>query len=599
MQSAKEISSSSRTNNCLHISSYGDRPNLTLHNRLLYNFNIPSLFLQKNNLEILINTLDSTSANHQTTGETATKNILNPMLLAPSSAIDRQTAITFPVHTTLIVGQGLESCITFGRLSAGHRQTSPFVERIKFVMLGTSNPISDTLGGASQSATFATSDDPSHQKVDKDKTTEAEYAQVDVGQATEALSLFRKSAANSSIYEQGWHQAHMPQLMDWIRSQCAGSTDTSLGKESLKPAVRALVTSIVADAHVSIGKAQARLQESKDALLIPSATRQSLNKALDAWADLANKEVRDKLDKAFASKAWQDLSWWKIVWKAEDVGRVALDILTHEWLVTAEQEIIYLCGRMEEAGYHFIDSDGDWKKGGNNRNNGAKKSVPLQHNPTLKYQPPSLPPYQTVSDSAQMHNDSAYVQADAEDVYLSDDMEQRSSRTSGALAPPPLSDGPWPSPIPEARISLVYNTVSPLHRKAQMLFLKYVASISGSLMLGGLLSGTSFVGTYEASSVALVGAVWGVWRFQKTWEAERLRWADNVREMGRGAVRETEVMVREILGEQTKKRTSEFEAGKKSEGDGSNVNDGNFEAKLLAEAAKPAEKALRALEKIS
>ena len=558
--------------------------------------------MQKNNIEIVINTLDYASANHQVTGETAAKSILNPMLLAPSSAAERQTAITFPVHTTLIVGKGLESCITFGRLSAGQRQTSSLAKRIKFVMLGSSNVVADALSAASQSATLAASGSPSHQEVDKEMNAEADYAQVDIERATEALSLFRKSAANSSIYEQGWHQAHMPQLSDWIRSQCADSTETSPGKESLKPAVRTLVSSVLVDAHMSMSKAQARLQETEDARLIPHATKESLNKALDAWTESAYKELRDKLNKAFASHAWQDLSWWKLVWKAEDVGRVALDIITHELLVNAEQEIIYLCGRMEEAGYHFQESEEDGHKGGNSHGNGAnindhggQYNTPPRNDQVPVYQRPSLPPSQSTSDSAQMHNDPARVQADARDARFSDAMEQKSSLTSGALPPPPLLDGPWPSPIPEARLNLMYGTVNSLHRQAQMLFLKYVVSIAGSLMLGGLLSGLSSVGLYEAGSVALVGAVYGVRRFQKTWEAERTKWEENVREVGRGAVRETEAMTREILGEQKKKSTKGLE---QVEGDGTNINNRNFEAKLFAEAADPAEKALKALEKI-
>lgn len=575
------------------ISSYGERSNISLDNRLLYTFNIPSLFLQKNNLEILINTIDYGSTNHQATGEMAAKAVLNPMLLAPSSAAERQTAITFPVHTTLIVGEGLESCIQFGRLSAGQRQTSPLVKRIKFVMLGTNNAVADAISVAAQPASSAASRSSSHQVTDNELNVESEYAQVDLERATEALSLFRKSAANSSVYEQGWHRAHMPQLTDWIRSQCAGRTESSPEKQSLKPAIRTLVSSVLTDAHVSIGRAQGRLQKSEAEMLISSETKQSLNKLLDEWAEFAYKELRDKLNKAFASHAWQDLSWWKLIWKADDVGRVAMDILTHEWLVNAEQEIIYLCGRMEEAGYHFQESEEDGQEDDNVHSGHANNNVQERH--IAVYQRPSSTRSQRTSHSAQENSHLNHLQPDIMDARYSEAMRQRSSLTSGARSPPPLEDGPWPSPIPIARFNMASKMIYPLHRRAHMLFVNYMVTFSGSVALGGLLSGVSSVGLYEAGSVALVSAVFGIRHFQKRWTAERLNWEERVREEGRRAVRETETMVREILGEQKKKWISELE---RDEGDRSNIIHKNFEAKLFAEAAGPAEKALKALENI-
>ena len=591
--------------------SYGERADLSLHNRLLYSFTVPSPFLQKNNVEILITTIDYASSNHELTGEEAAKAMLNPMLLAPSSATERQTAITFPVHTALVVGEGLESCITFGRLSAGQAQRSPLVRRIKFIMLGTNNAVAETVSAASRSSTVTDNiASPIRQEVDVEKSMDSEFTQIDAERANEALSLFRKSAVNAAAYEQGWHQAHMPQLLDWICSQSADNIDAS--KESLKPAVRTLVSSVLADTHVSIGKAQARLRESEDAMLISSATKNSLSVALDTWSKAAYKELRNKLDVAFAKHAWRSLSWYKLFWRADDVGPVAVDILTRDWLVDAEHEIVYLCGRMEEAGYYFPEPDENSEEGvsssdGRNLGAGVRRQREYSSIPRPHYQAPgsgygdskvgSLPPSQTMSDVVRMRKDTVRARADTADAQLSDAVGPMSSSLSGGRPPAPLGEGPWPAPIPEARLTLYYKTVPPLHRRAQTLLVSFICTSSASFMLGGLLSGASSVGMYEAGAVALVGIAWAFWRFQMKWDAERLGWEGKVRELGRGAVRDTEAMVREILGEQKMKRIGGIEG--KGEGNGGMYNEYHRgEAKLLTEAAGPAERALKALEKM-
>ena len=587
--------------------SYGERPDLSLHNRLLYSFSVPSPFLQKNNLEILITTLDYASANHELTGEQAAKAMLTPMLLAPSSATERQTAITFPVHTALVVGEGLESCINFGRLSAGQAQHSPLMRQIKFIMLGNNNAVAKTIDAASRSATKTIrAGSSTQQKISTEASKDSEFAQIDAERANEALSLFRQSAANSVAYEQGWHQAHMPQLMDWVRSQCAD--DANVSRESLKPAVRTLVSSVLADAHVSIGRAQARLQEADDAMLIPSATKNSLSTALDAWTNAAYKELRNKLDVAFATHAWRILSWYGIIWRADDVGVVAANILAREWLVDAEQEIIRLCGRMEEAGYYFQESvEGSAQAPKNFRNNVRGHGSGYAGTSRQAHQAPesargsrigSLPPSQTMSDVVRMRKDTARAQADADDSARSRAAGPLGSSLSGAWTPPParMPDGPWPSPIPESRLLLFYETVPPLHRRAQVLIWKFAMSSGAAMMLGGLLTGVQSIGFYEAGAVALFGLAFSLRRLQTQWGVTKTTWEESVREMGRGAVRDTQALVKEILEGQKTKKTAK--TGKKVVG-GAGEDDGRSEeARLLAGVAGPSERALKALEQL-
>ena len=516
------------------------------------------------------------------TGEQAAQAMLNPTLLSPSSAADRQTALTFPVHASIVLGEGPEGCIAYGRLSPGQQEHS-YANRIKLVLQG------------------SLASDAGTEVIEYRNRQGAEHVQIDVNRASEALDLFRRSATNALDYERGWFRAQMPQLLEWVRSQyTAGESN------EMKPAVRTLAESVLNDARSSITNARMQLKRSLDTDLIPQSTKQSLSSALDVWAERANRELRDHSAIAFASRSWRTLSWWKLFWRIDDLSMVMSDILKQYWLTDAEKGIVYLSGRVEEAGYRLPEkkiqppTDED---GGRER-----FKAPATPDPGLRYRGQkagSLPPSQTLSDIIRMRSDTARATADATDALLLH--TTGTSAFEGARPPLPVQPGPWPCAIGDTRVSLHLSTIPAVHAQAQALLVGFFGTSAASAALGALLAVPSITGIYEAGAVALVGVVWATRRLQRGWEIEREKWEDLVRESGREVIRESERAVRETLEGQKKKSKGAAEEEEKVKGDedsGEKVKAGNVtnrqdeEAKVLADATAAVEIGTMALKRL-
>lgn len=77
----------------------------------------PSRVLRAHNLEILVSTLNVNTANMLTTAstESSAESVLVPKLQATSA---RGTPVPYPVHKTLVVAEGLDSALAFGRFSS-------------------------------------------------------------------------------------------------------------------------------------------------------------------------------------------------------------------------------------------------------------------------------------------------------------------------------------------------------------------------------------------------------------------------------------------------------------------------------------------------
>lgn len=277
---------------------------------------VPSRVLRSHGLEILVSTLNVNTENVvSATADSSTESILVPKL---QGASERALPVPFPVHKTLIIGEGLDSAIAFGRYTSDSTDKLPEVVKLAINLPPPSS--------------------------EKDVEEQSGSVAVNTQVGTEALATFRKSIQNSIAYEQGWYRSGMPSLSTWLTRDLEPSTP-------IKPVMKKLVASLVDDTDANIVKEDAAQLQKFAALPTAQATSASIVNHLETWAEKSHTELRDELDDAFTTRNWHKLAWWKLLWRVDDVTMISSEILERRWLVSAEKSSIYLAGRMNQAGF--------------------------------------------------------------------------------------------------------------------------------------------------------------------------------------------------------------------------------------------------------
>jgi hypothetical protein len=297
-------------------SRYGDEADTPTPTPLYRVLSIPSRVLRSHNLEILVSTLNINILSTVTVStESSIESVLVPKLQATAA---RAMPVPYPVHKTVIFGEGLDSAIEFGRFSSD--VTEDLSDMLK-VAVDLPPPSAETDLGA-----------------------QSGNASVNLQVATEALATFRESIQNSIAYERGWYRSGLPSLSSWITPDLQTS-------EPIKPALKSLVSSVVDDVEANILQ-EDTIQVHKLGTLskVPESSASILSH-LETWAEKSHTELRDELDDAFSARNWQKLSWWKLFWRVDDVTMISSDVLERKWLVKAEKSSIYLAGRMNQAGF--------------------------------------------------------------------------------------------------------------------------------------------------------------------------------------------------------------------------------------------------------
>ncbi|EFX01656.1 hypothetical protein CMQ_8122 [Grosmannia clavigera kw1407] len=421
---------------------------------------VSSPSLKDSNMEFLVmeSSLAMPTAPHGFEGQTETfaETVLVPTVDIPASSDGRYTSVATPVHQALIVTDGI--------LGAAAVAKMPLLESKDEILavVQLRNRDAADLAGCS----FVTYDGRS---------------------SAQAIGLFRESVANALAYETRWRQSGMPTIIDWLRAGAANRTDGST-----KPPVRQLVASVLRHALANIQDAEAKQlakTNGPDAGQLPAGSFAALNGALAGWAEKAHAELQQQLDLAFSSRRWRKLGWWKLFWRVDDVTMLSAGLVAQRFLPAAEQEMVYLAGRFEEA---------------------ARLAQP----PRPDGEPASLVLY-------------------AAPIVLT-----RSADTS-----PPTR---WPTHIAFTRRYLLDETVPALQALAQKLVLQ-TATTSGMTTALAVLTYLSSLGSYEAGAVAALGLVWSLGRMQRQWETARDFWESEVREEGRKAVRSVEASAADTL----------------------------------------------------
>lgn len=420
---------------------------------LLKEMNVSSPGLNGHRLEILLmesNPLaDSSDGSFQGFEEAA----LVPTVEIPMSSTGRYAPVTTPVHKALLIADGINGAASLMSL--------PLLAHQKTIAAAVNLP------GYNQ-----------------DEATLPFHA-IDADMAHSGLQALRESSDRAFDYQQMWYKSNIPAIMDWLK---ADAISTNNG--ATKGAVRNLVASVLRNTLVTIQEEESRrLSSALSAQMSPTAVA-SLNKALTEWSEKAHAELQEEMDRAFDSRRWSKLNWWKLFWRVDDVGALSSEMLSQRFLPRAERNVIYLAGQIQGSGL-FSPGNG--------------KSV---------YSMPALL-------SAPGSN---------------------SQPVSTMLAP----GTKWPTHITFTRNYLQSETVTALQALAQKLVVQAASFSTLTSGLGALMYLSSF-GISESGAVAAFGIVWSLRRMQKKWETAREFWQSEVREEGRKAVRAVEISVADAL----------------------------------------------------
>ncbi|KAI1449960.1 hypothetical protein F5Y02DRAFT_167758 [Annulohypoxylon stygium] len=417
----------------------------------LQEVNVSSATLNGHKLELLLmETNPFLSAQEIGALKGSEESVLVPTVEVPTSDTGRHTPITTPVHKALIVADGLLGAASVVSMS----------------------PLE------SQSVITAAVNLPQY-RFSADATP-LPFTPIDTGVASIGLGLVRKDLKNAIEFEHLWFQSNLPKLVEWLKADIMASPEGTT-----KPPVKELIASLLRNTSAAIQSEEARQFGSS---LTPTPPK-SLQSSLDDWAESAHTELQEQLDIAFNSKRWRKLGWWKLFWRADDVGMLTNDILSQRFLLASERNAIFLAGRMKEAGI-------------------------------------TLGPFPN--------------------PYATDENGAESKQVELQAPTPPTA--PWPVNIPTTRRYLQTKTIPALQALSQKLIVQTLGTSGLTTALGALIYLSTLTTTlYEAGAVAALGIVWSMRRMQKQWETARTFWEGEVREEGRKAVRDVEGVVGDAL----------------------------------------------------
>lgn len=436
--------------------------------RLLKEMTVSSPGLNGHKLEVLLMESNPLADASQGTSQGFEEAALVPTVEIPMSSTGRYTPVTTPVHKALLVTDGLAGAASLMALPLLAHQ--------------------GTIAAAVHLAGYT-----------PEEGTALPFATIDIGTGRQGLDALRQSLDRSIEYQHLWHKSSIPAIKDWLKT---GATSTEDG--TTKDAVRAMIGSTLRNTLAAIQEAESRRVACVFSASTGSPPMGPLNKALTEWSEKAHAELQAEMDRAFDSRRWSQLNWWKLFWRVDDVGALSSEMLSQRFLPRAERNVIYLAGQIEGTGLFGQ---------GNGRN--------IYSLPTLL----SAPAPKAQPDKA----------------------------TSAPVASSKPAPGTrWPTHITFTRNYLQSETVPALQALAQKLVLQSASFSTLTSGLGALMYLSSF-GLPESGAVVAFGIVWSLRRVQKKWEAARAYWQREVREEGRKAVRAVEISVAEALDKAVRK----------------------------------------------
>ncbi|KAJ9616223.1 hypothetical protein H2204_013967 [Knufia peltigerae] len=441
---------------------YGQPPNPNLpqprtSTPVLY---VPSDVLLRNNVEVLVSTIQGLGNGELLQGaHTVTADaFLSPSVGTPTAASGRQVAISQPVHSTLLVTNGLGELMAAAELLASTNFVAPEDRR------------------SVQSVV----------NLEGTKTTAAHGRQVlivDATKAEEGLAAIRRSVTEARTYEHKWIDSGLPSLTTWLTSSSAARSEGPI------PAtVKTLISSVLTNATRNL-QAQAALEKrSNAARSINYTTKATLEDLIEEFSRNAHQELQSGLSSAWGSRNWRKLAWYKLFWRVDDVGLIITDLITNAWLPRTERAVYELSGRFSQAGISLMD-------------------VPQNGNTV------ALPETEKIEEPTQVLQAQAGV---ATEPAIEPVLVNRTGRTEIEMAaiprPVPLS-----SSISAIRATQIDRAITSLTSTAQQIVLKTLSLTGLSAGLSGLTYVSVAGSMYEAGTIVALGTAYALWRMQSDW----------------------------------------------------------------------------------
>ncbi|KAK4460718.1 hypothetical protein QBC42DRAFT_271853 [Cladorrhinum samala] len=253
----------------------------------------------------------------------------------------RETSdVATPVHYTLLVGNGLQGAVSALALAKTAKKDEGSM--VELAVDFRTALEADDLGAAGQKLPFIS---------------------LNVDAANRGLEAMRSGRADE--FMEKWLEGNASKVREWLKKNSSVQDGAAGEAIKAKPAVTALVKSI-------LSKARSRIQgdERRQSRFVAGSDVDRLHKSLEDWAQDAHEELQQQLTIASTKKSWRKLSWWKLFWRADDVGRITSDMVAAHFLPEAEKSIIHLAGRIDETvakvGKHSVQpsyespASGEW-----------------------------------------------------------------------------------------------------------------------------------------------------------------------------------------------------------------------------------------------
>ena len=300
---------------------YGDSEDALQSSSLVKTVNVPSRYLERHNLEILITPFNANGNGLISDLNAIEDAVLVPSLTTPNASDGRVGFVRYPVHKSVIVAEGVTGAIEYGKLPSTLADDNLIKAAVNIALV---QPLASD-------------------------GTEATNPAVDIDLATHALDLFRTSRANGAQFSDEWQTSRLPKLSEWI----AGSQPAAAS--SMNEATAHLISSVVSRTSVAATISETLATELAATTTIPEARRAQLYSGIAQWSADSHKDLQTDLDIAFAtSKSWRRTVWWRLFWRIDDVAVSASDVLRQSWLTEAEQRLAFLSGQIVESGVASI-----------------------------------------------------------------------------------------------------------------------------------------------------------------------------------------------------------------------------------------------------
>lgn len=482
-------------------------------------------------MEILITSLNTGSIPVAADPAGLVESMLVPPLQTPVASTGRAGFVRYPVHKAIVVGEGIDGCMDFGRLSTVVESTvlgqSGAKERLIQVALSIPRDSSRGIQEHAQSSLVTP---------------------VDVDQASEALELFRQDVANGPMFNVKWRASNIESIKKSLTSDSADAgADTS--QKLLRPALEHHIRSTLDSTSAAITVAEMTAHSAQTTKTIADGTRKSIQNAISTWSHNAHTDLQVSLATALDSRSWRRTSWSRLLWRVDDVGVAAEGVLRNHWLLDAEAGLAFLAGRVEQAGF-FRSSNAQANFNPDYALHKSDRKVDQAGN--------------TIAGERAYLADPAVLEPKSKSIFpkffskevrgptvaelLKADTVVARVKEQGGIDI--LHTRPWPLAIHFTRQKLLYTLVPALQSRAQRLLATSLTTIGGTSALGiWIYIATAGTGLFEAGAVAALGLVWSFRRMQRIWEDQRRIWEGDVRESGRVVLAEVEEMMRRIVRE--------------------------------------------------